>query len=279
VIFGITEIKELTKSMAAYPDMDYTNYSLSFLGRRLSYVFDTLNIRQISVFQSKLLIDDFRDRVKTLMSVGITEMFRDPAFWRLFRDKVLTHLPTGTDTIWIPHAPSGEEAFSVSIIINEALLADDYSILCNTPSLAIALEIKSGRFNNDNEDINQTNYKRLEDKDFFQSYLDAKRGRYFFSKDIYDRINCIPSSLTTQLPVNRRVGAILFRNVSLYYNPRMSERVYSILLDVLMPGGFLMVGIKDSLPREIEEELIVLDPADRIYQKPFSKCHHSYGLS
>lgn len=265
--------------MSAYPDMDYSDYSLSFLGRRLPYVFSALNVRQIPVFQSKLLDDDFRDRVKTLMSVEITEMFRDPAFWRLFRDKVMKNLPAGSDTIWIPHAPSGEEAFSVSIIMEESLLTDNYCVLCNTPSLAIALKIKEGRFNKAYSDVNQTNYRRLEDKDAFQSYVEERRGEPVFCGDISGRVSCIPSTLATQLPVNRKIGAILFRNVSLYYNHRMAERVYAILLDVLMPGGFLMVGIKDSLPREIEEELIVLDPAERIYQKPLAKQNYSYDLS
>ncbi len=276
--FGIAELKEITVFMSKYSDMDYSNYTLSFLARRLSLIFTTLKIRQIEKFYQNLEDPDFRDRVKSLMCVPVTEMFRDPAFWRTLRSKILENMPEKTDTIWLPLASGGEEAYSLSILLREKRVDKNYKILCNNPTSFLNEQIVKGLINNKRMDINQTNYRRLEDQDNFLHYFDNADKVLIVSSEITKNIECVTGNFITHLPHNRNIGLILFRNISLYYNPRMAESIYKILIEQLMPGGYLVIGIKDKLPKSVEEELTVVDEADRIYQKPVLKRKQNYAL-
>lgn len=275
--FGIAELKEITVAMSKYPDMDYSNYTLSFLARRLSLIFNTLKVRQVESFYQNLEDADFRDKVKSLMCVAVTEMFRDPAFWRTLRSKILKNLPEKADSIWLPLASGGEEAYSLSILLKEKGMDEDFRILCNNPTSFLSEQILQGVIDNKQMDINQTNYRRLEDQDNFQNYFNHTEKVVSVRSEITKNIECVTGDFANHLPHNRNVGVILFRNISLYYNPRMAESMYKILVDQLMPGGYLVIGIKDSLPKSIEDKLIVVDEADRIYQKPVLKRKENYA--
>lgn len=269
--FGIAELKEITVLMSNYRDMDYSNYKLSFLARRFSFIFSKLKIRQVEKFYERLEDPAFRDQVRSLMCVEVTEMFRDPAFWRTLRNKVLVNIPEETDTIWLPLASGGEEAFSLSILLKEKGLNENYKILCNNPTDFLNEKIEKGIFNNARMEINQSNYRRLEDQDQFKNYFDHKDQTITVSSEITKNIECVTGNCTTHLPYARKTGVVLFRNISLYYNSSMAESIYKVLIDQLLPGGYLAVGIKDSLPKSIESQLTVVDESDRIYQKPIVK--------
>ena len=170
--FGIAELKEITVFMSKYPDMDYSNYTLSFLARRLSLIFNTLRIKHVESFYQNLGDAEFRERVKTLMCVAVTEMFRDPAFWRNLRSKILKNLPENSDAIWLPLASGGEEAYSLSILLKEKGMDENFKILCNNPTSFLSDQIHKGILDNKQMDVNQTNYRRLEDQDNFQNYFD-----------------------------------------------------------------------------------------------------------
>lgn len=275
--FGIAELKEITVFMSKYPDMDYSNYTLSFLARRLSLIFNTLRIKHVESFYQNLGDAEFRERVKTLMCVAVTEMFRDPAFWRNLRSKILKNLPENSDAIWLPLASGGEEAYSLSILLKEKGMDENFKILCNNPTSFLSDQIHKGILDNKQMDVNQTNYRRLEDQDNFQNYFDHNDKVITVSPEITKNIECVTGDFATHLPHNRNIGAILFRNISLYYSPRMAESIYRVLIEQLMPGGFFVVGIKDNLPKSVEEGLIVIDEADRIYQKPILKRKQNYA--
>lgn len=275
--FGIAEIRELTDAMSKYPDMDYRGYVLSFLTRRLSFVFDQLKIRKKEKFIEELNDTQFRDKVKSLMCVEATEMFRDPSFWRTLRDKILKQISSENNTIWFPKTSSGEEPYSLSIILHESELADNLKILCSTPSPILQDKIIKGKFNNSRIDINQTNYRRLENKDDFSSYIENVENEKFVNNIVLKNIECIVENCKTASD-KKNIGLIMFRNESLYLSSREAEEVYNLLIDQLSPGGFLVVGVKDSIPKSIENRLEREDNNERIYKKLKSNQSINYGF-
>ena len=263
---GINEIKELTFSMLDYPCMDYTNYSLSFLKRRLSFVFTHLNIKRKDQFIELLKKKDFREKVLSHMQVENTEMFRDPAFWRYLRDKVIDLLPHNT-TLWLPNESSGEEIYSLSVILHERNLSGKFRLQGNNPSIERCQSINQGLLNGRHFDLNQTNYRRLEEYEYFDQYFSPPDGHMVVCEKLRENVSCIPGTVFETIP-EKNVALILFRNVAIYYNHRLAGSVFNLLYDKLMPGGFLVIGVKEQLPVEIADKMIVIDETEKIYKKP-----------
>lgn len=272
--FSITDIKDLTLSMLGYPNMDYTNYSLSFLKRRLAYVFTSLNIRRKDQFLEMLKKKEFRDQVISRMLVENTEMFRDPAFWRMLRDKIINDLPANS-SIWFPSESSGEEAYSLSVILYEQKLTAKFKIFCSNPSFEKCNAINQGKLNGKNFDINHTNYRRLEENEFFDSYFSFQNGHLLVSEKIRENVNCIHGTVYNTIPTGI-VSLILFRNVSIYYNHRLATSVFDMLYEKLMPGGYLVIGVKEQLPEKIAEKMIAIDETEKIYKKPLPRTNGLY---
>ncbi len=274
---GIAEIRELTTAMSKYPDMDYSEYILSFLARRLSYVFKQLKIKRKEKFIEKLEEEEFRDRVKALMCVETTEMFRDPSFWRTLRDKILDKIPNNSNIIWFPKTPSGEEPYSLSIILHESDLTEKFKILCSTPSAFLKNKIESGEFNISNIDLNQTNYRRLENKENFPKYIENVNNKRLVSNTVLKNIDCIIETVKNSSD-KKNIGLIMYRNESLYLNSNEAEVVYNLLIDQLSVGGYFVVGVKDAIPKSIKNRLEKVDNNERIYKKIKSNQKKDYGF-
>lgn len=263
--------------MAEYPHMDYSNYALSFLKRRLSYLFSQLNIRRKERFFESLKQTDFREKVTYHMCVDTTEMFRDPAFWRTLRDKILDKIPVDGKNFWIPMAASGEEMFSLAILLHENQLSHKYQIIGQTPSLERCNYILEGKINARHDDVNQTNYKRLEDQNVYQNYIQRDNGFCWLDEKVRQNIDCRHESFLISTPSEESIGLILFRNISIYYNTRLTQLVFKRVIDKLMPGGFLVIGTKEQLPAAFKDELIEVDALEKIYKKPGLKPDNNHA--
>ncbi len=269
--FSINEIKEITLSMLTYPNMDYTNYSISFLKRKFSSVFAKLNIKRKEQLYERLKKKDFRDQLITQMLVENTEMFRDPAFWRLLRDKVIPLLPDNS-TVWLPNESSGEEAYSVSVLLNEKKVASKIKIICNNPSLEMCNSINQGHLNGKHFDINLTNYRRLEENDFFDEYFSLENNDLVVCNKLRGNVNCKYGFISDTIPTED-ISLILFRNIAIYYNNRLANTVFNILYEKLIPGGYLVIGVKEQLPSGIAEKMITVNETEKIFKKPLAQTN------
>lgn len=263
--------------MSQYSGMEYSDYVLSFMFRRLTYVFDKLRIRKKEDFINNLEDDAFREQVRSLMCVEATEMFRDPSFWRTLRDKLLVDNDIESENIWFPKTSSGEEPFSLSIILHELGLDNKYNIICSCPTKTILTKIENGEINNSNIDLNKTNYKRLEKFDQFASYLDERDGEKVVNSSVLSNIQCVDGAYNLEDKMGD-VGFILYRNESLYLNSKKSKIIYNELVDKLKPGGYLAIGVKDNLPKSVQERLRQIDKNERIYQKFKTQKNKEYGF-
>ncbi len=263
--------------MLEYPGMDYTEYSLSFLKRRLTRLATQQRIRRKEQFLERLHEADFRALLLTELCVANTEMFRDPALWRLLRDKFLPALPQECTCLWLPHETSGEDSYSLALILHEAELPGSFQIIAQSPSHQHCQAVEAGLINQQHHEQNLSNYKRLEDRDAYENYLVEEAGKSCIAQSLRQNINCVQGHFLNRQPKRKDIGLILFRNVGLYFNPRLNHKALRLLIDALMPGGYLVLGLKDHLPTDLEKELMVCDSAERIYQKPLSK-EPSYGI-
>jgi chemotaxis protein methyltransferase CheR len=266
VTLGINDLKMVTAEMAQYPDMDYSGLSFSFLKRRLAYVFEKLKVRKLVTFTERLRENDFREEVKYHMAVKVTEMFRDPGFWRSVRHNIFPALGERF-SVWFPDTPSGEELFSFLVLLKESNLLDSVDIVCQHPSEKLCSEISLGAFDSRNGELNHSNYKRLEESDRFEDYFTNENGELTFKRSLLK--NCRFRTKSAGIAEEGELfDFIVFRNSGINYSYGRHEELFKEIVEHIRPGGFLAIGVKENIPGSLKDYLAVVDDKESLYRKP-----------
>ena len=253
--------------MAKYGGMDYTGYNFSFLKRRLGYVFAVLKVRRLPQFIERLADESFRELVRYHMAVNATEMFRDPGFWRYLRANVLPLFRNRKCRIWFPDTSSGEEVFSLAIILKEDELIEQAEIVCHHPSSRKCREVSGGIFYSNNDETNLNNYRRLEENDRFEDHFIRVNGQVKFRDELLRGTRFFTEWFTDFDP-DEKFDLILFRNSAINFTFQHRDEVLQKVVEHLLPGGFLAIGVKEPLPSSLGDILIPVDEKERIYRLP-----------
>ncbi len=266
VAFGIKEIKELSSYMTDRIGVPFNHFPLSFLKRRLSYIFRKHNLKNIEQFKQVLDTDDYLEKFYTDFAVSTSEMFRDPGFWRYLRTLLKSLSISDKINVWFPESASGEEVFSFLIIINELGLTDKFNITCQHSSQQRLNNIKKGILENKNLEVNKSNYTRIEGKKIFEDYYTIDNNKFVLNQSLLENIEITHGHfLTTAAP--SEVGIILFRNKMLYYDKEISVNCISKLTTSLLPGGIIANGAKEQMPESFKAGLNCLNTKEKTYRK------------
>ena len=270
ISLGINDIKNITSEMARYEGMDYTGYNFSFLKRRLGHVFTELKVRRLPQFIERLSDESFREMVRYYLTVNVTEMFRDPGFWRSLRNNVLPRFRNRGWRIWFPDAASGEEIFSLAIILKEDGLLEQAEIVCHHPSSEKCREISEGVFDPKNDETNQSNYRRLEENDRFEDYFIRTNGQVKFRDDLLQGARFVPEWFT-DFDEEEKFDLIMFRNSAINFTFQRRDEALKKVVEHLLPGGFLAIGVKEPLSASLRDVLMPVDEKESIYRLPDSQ--------
>jgi chemotaxis protein methyltransferase CheR len=177
----------------------------------------------------------------------VTDMFRDPAFYKNLREKVMTRLGTYPFIkIWIAGCATGEEVYSVAILLQEeGLLSRSviYATDINQKSLQIA---KDGVYPVENMKAWTANYQKAESTGSFSQYYKSKYNSVMFDKSLKQNIVFAPHNLAVDRSFNE-FQLIICRNVLIYFNQQLQNKVINLFYESLCPFGFLGLGNKESL--------------------------------
>lgn len=270
VSLSINDIKNITSEMARYDGMDYTGYNFSFLKRRLGHVFAELKVRRLPQFVDRLSDESFRELVRYYMAVNVTEMFRDPGFWRSLRTNVLPRFRNRGWRVWFPDAASGEEVFSLVIVLKEDGLIEKAEIVCHHPSSQRCQEISEGVFDPKNDETNLSNYRRLEENDRFEDYFIRTNSQVKFRDDLLQGTRFYPGWFT-DFDQDEKFDLIIFRNSAINFTVQRRDEILQKVVEHLLPGGFLAIGVKEPLPAALRGVLIPVDEKESIYRLPESQ--------
>src|SRR5882724_5016484 len=260
---------ELLGSIRIVYGYDFTDYAESSVKRRIIHF---MNTRGLSTFDNlgKLLLDDesiFEEFVQGL-SITVTEMFRDPTFYKSVREKVLERLATyPVVKVWLAGCATGEEAYSIAILLKEEGLLDRsiiYATDINQKSLQIA---KQGVYSLEGMKIYTGNYHNSGGKNDFSEYYIAKHNSVMFEKSLSQNILFSPHNLAADKSFNE-FQLIICRNVLMYFNQRLQDKVISLFHESLCPFGFLGLGDKESLLfSNRKEEFEEVDKKEKIFMR------------
>ncbi len=227
---------------------DFRHYARASLNRRVDQAVRRGNLAHITDLISLLLYDDAAfERFLAQMSISVTDMFRDPPFFLRLRETVVPWLKTWPFVkIWCAGCATGEEVYSLAILLKEEGFYDRsriYATDYNRRTLAVARE---GIYPAAKIKKYTANYNNSGAGDSFASYYHAKYDRAKMHDGLRQNVVFSHHNLVTDA-VFGEMNLILCRNVLIYFDQELQNRVLELFTASLCPGGFLCLGAKESL--------------------------------
>lgn len=263
------ELELLLEGLYRVYGFDFREYSRPSIRRRLLELMRAEKLETISAFQDRLLHDSAcLGRLLLGLSVHATAMFRDPTFYQTFRGKVVPLLKTyPTVQIWVAGCSTGEEVYSLSILLREEGIYEKCRIYATDISQAVLRKAKDGIFPLASMRDYTNNYHLAGGIHEFSDYYTARYDRVIFSSSLNNNIVFSEHNLATDGSFNE-FQVILCRNVMIYFNKNLQERVHNLLYNSLSMFGVFGLGNKESLrftPRAGSYEH--LNDHDKLYRK------------
>lgn len=242
------ELKDLLESIQIAYGYDFTDYAEASIKRRIQHFTGVRNINTPGELSKMVLSDDkFFEEFIQAVSVTVTEMFRDPLFYKSLRENVMKRLATYPFIkIWIAGCATGEEVYSIAILLKEeGLLSRSviYATDINQKSLQIA---KEGVYDMENMKSHIANYQKTGGTESFSEYYKAKYHSVMFDKSLKQNLVFSAHNLAVDKAFNE-FQLIVCRNVLIYFNQKLQNKVINLFYESLCPFGFLGLGNKESL--------------------------------
>ncbi|AFY48908.1 methylase of chemotaxis methyl-accepting protein [Nostoc sp. PCC 7524] len=242
------EIQLLLEGLYQYYGYDFRNYALSSLKRRIHSFMRVEGLEHISGLQEKLLHDrSYLERFLLSLTVNVTSMFRDPSFYLALRKQVVPILRTYPFIrIWHAGCSTGEEVYSMSILLQEEGLYHRCRIYATDTNEKVLQNAKSGIFPLKlMQDYTQL-YLRAGGKRSFSEYYTAAYDHAIFRTSLRENVIFAQHNLATDSSFNE-FNVIFCRNVLIYFNQLLQQRVHTLFHNSLCNFGILGLGKQESL--------------------------------
>jgi chemotaxis protein methyltransferase CheR len=263
------EIELLLEGVYRHYGFDFRAYAYASLRRRLWKRVEAEGLRTISELQARILHNpETMERLLLDLSVNVTAMFRDPGFYREFREKVIPLLRTYPFIrLWHAGCSTGEEVFSMSILLEEEGLYDRARIYATDINDNVLQRAREGIFSLDRMQEYTENYLRAGGKRSFSEYYTAKYDGAIFSPSLTRNVVFSQHNLVTDRSFSE-FHVIFCRNVLIYFDKQLQNRVHALFYDSLVMFGVLALGSKESLKfSQYEPCYEKLSTTEKLYRK------------
>lgn len=263
---SLSDAKELALILEERTGVGYSRFSTPFFRRRLSSVCEQLNVKKRSQLEELLDQPDFADQMVFHMAVPASEMFRDPGFWRSLRHALQQRITEAGYKIWFPDATSGEEVYSLLIMLNQIGLLNKTVIHVQHAGQTTLDEIKSGVIPGRSMKLNQSNFERLETKDDINRFFDEAEKNYVLKTELLRNVTFHKGWFMDTQPAEK-FQLIFFRNSGLVLDKGYQEEGLSLLIDKLAKEGVITIGIKENMPTVIDDLVASVNLEEGIFEK------------
>ncbi|REG27283.1 chemotaxis protein methyltransferase CheR [Archangium gephyra] len=249
--------------------LDFRGYARMSLRRRVWNMVHAQKLGTLSALQAKVLHDpSTMEELLQHLSVNTTTMFRDPSFFVAFREKVVPHLFSAPFVrIWHAGCSTGEEVYSLAILLTEAGLYERSRIYATDMNAAVVERAKSGIFPMEHMREYTANYLRAGGTSAFSDYYTANYDHAIFKASLRKNIVFAQHNLVSDGTFNE-FNVILCRNVLIYFGTELQGRVYRLLNQSLRRFGVLALGRGETLRHTvIENEYDEVDVQERLYRR------------
>jgi len=248
---------------------DFRDYAKASIRRRLRYRLSQSNLKTISEMQHELLNDKkFFDRLLLDLTINVTEMFRDPSFFKVLRENVISELKKQPFIkVWHAGCSSGEEIYSTAILLKENGMYESSLIYATDTNELVLDKAKSGIFPIEKMKDFTVNYRKAGGLASFADYYTARYDNAIMDNSLKKNIVFSNHNLVTD-SVFGEMDLIMCRNVLIYFNRELQDRVFRLFRDSLRPGGFLCLGSKETVRfSSLSEDFENVIENEKIYRR------------
>ena len=242
------ELPLLLDAIYARWHYDFRQYAQASLRRRVTQALSTLAVPTVAALRERVLADDSTfQQLLPYLTVPVTEMFRDPAFFRVLRERVAPLLRTYPSVrVWLAGCSTGEEVYALAILLREEGL-EARSIVYATDISTTALEkAEAGIYDLDRMAGFSEGYLASGGRVSLSDYYTAAYGAAVLDRSLREHVVFSDHSLATD-QVFAEVQLVCCRNVLIYFNSELQDRAVGLFKDALCNKGFLGLGSKETL--------------------------------
>jgi len=248
---------------------DFRGYAPASLRRRLRAAMSRFNCSTLSQLQDKVVHDPAAfPALLDFLTVQVSEMFRDPAYFLALREQVVPLLRTYPFLkVWVAGCSAGEEAYSLAILLQEEGLLSKTIIYATDINSGTLQKAAAGVYEVERIAGFTANHRKSGARTSLSDYYTAAYARAVFNKSLKDHIVFSDHSLATD-SVFAEVQLVSCRNVLIYFNRVLQDRALGLFREALCRQGFLGVGAKESLRFSSQADAFLdFAPGEKIFQK------------
>ncbi|MES1165876.1 MAG: protein-glutamate O-methyltransferase CheR [Verrucomicrobiota bacterium] len=250
---------------------DLRGYAPTSMRRRVRNALARSGLNAIGDLRRRILQEPaFFAQVLENLTVRVSDMFRDPTFYRTFRGLVVPLLRTyPLLNIWHAGCATGEEVYSVAILLAEEGLSERTQIYATDLSPGALINAKEGVYPQTRLPRFDENYRAAGGVGSFSSYCTGAYERIVMRESLRRNVLFFQHDLVTDQAFGE-MHVIFCRNVLIYFNPTLRQRVLQKFAESVYPGGFLCLGSAERLPRTNSHQFASFVSEEHIYQhRPF----------
>jgi chemotaxis protein methyltransferase CheR len=263
------EVDLLLEGIYRHYGFDFRSYAPASLRRRLRRRMEAERAPTLTALLDRVLHDPAcMERLLRDLSVSVTSMFRDPTFYAAFREKVAPHLHTYPFTrIWVAGCSTGEEVYSLAILLHEEGLYENARIYATDINESVLDQARAGVFPLDKMQEYTQNYIRAGGGRAFSEYYVAAYDGAQFDRSLARNVVFAQHNLATDGSFNE-FHVIVCRNVMIYFDKTLQDRVHRLFYESLIPFGVLGLGHKEAIHfTPFEDRYEELDRQEKLFRK------------
>jgi chemotaxis protein methyltransferase CheR len=266
---GIVDFRNIIKVIKETYDYDFSDYALISLKRRFERVMQLHNLKHTDILIAKLHEDKpFFQSFLDEISIESTEMFRDPSLWRYLRDDLFPTMfkEVTKPKIWIPLCVSGDELFTLTILLKEMGWMNQVEIVTSCINDLIIARIKSGLFKNYKIEVSEDNYGRYQGKGKLSDYYRKSNDQAIRDSSLIKNVHFIKQNINFDNSP-QDIKLILCRNQLIYFTQNLHDETVKVFSDSLITGGYLILGVKEQLGLLSAKYFRIINETECIFKK------------
>ncbi|WP_163410773.1 CheR family methyltransferase [Flavobacterium ajazii] len=262
------ELETLINEVYEYYGFDFGSYSRASLKRRVNRIYQLDGFTYFEEFLSKVRSDsEYYKRMVDEITVNVTEMFRDPSFYTVIRNQILPLLGTKPFIrLWHAGCSTGEEVYSVAILLKEAGLLHKSLIYATDINTTVLETAKKGIFPLRMMKEYSENYRDSGGKEDFSNYYTANYGIAKFNEELSKKMVFSQHNLVSDTSFNE-FDLIFCRNVLIYFDNDLQKRAINLFDESLSVLGFLALGTKETIKYSISQSKYKQVEKEKIWRK------------
>ena len=248
---------------------DFNSYSKASVYRRLNMFRERKNYKYVSSMIPYILRDsDLMSELVQYLSIPVSEMFRDPEVFRYLRNEIFPVLKTYSNIkIWAAGCATGEEAYSLAILCCECGLGERVKIYATDFNDSSLNSARKGIYDIKRVKDFTRNYQSSGGIEDFSTYYHAAYNSIILNEQLKKLIIFTNHNLVCDGSFGE-MNLVLCRNVLIYFDAGLQDRVLKLLTESTIRGGYLCIGTKESLAySSVNQYYLMLDSEKRIYRK------------